>query len=359
MNIKDNHSENDPMGVPRRNNFYAEIRKYGHGVEERKPSTYISVGAVLRYCFFHSDTRAVCKDIVDETTRALIYQEPVSDVHRDSVNGAQGVTLATTPFQLYKEIASFEDLVYIWGKDLKNLHLEDNKIESIDISYRSAFLEHEWKRIQLFEFQYSAMEKDKRIHETSSEYAASSVDKKWSFWDSIKMGMTFGHHIQKINTRVCSYQRERMDAAEAIEGVSILVGCVQHLPRVLEEIVREAILEYKIEGVDKIISVDFSDMCSYSEGIYVFIESDPVLIGADFQDLSTIVRASLRNRVEIKQLVYFKPSALSQFSTDTEVARFTLRDMFLLKRLNDEILYMDTAEDNCNTDSQDEVKHQL
>ena len=175
--IKDNHSENDPMGVPRRNNFYAEIRKYGHGVEERKPSTYISVGAVSRYCFFHSDTRTVCKNIVDETTRALIYQEPVSDVHRDSVNGAQGVTLATTQFQLYKEIASFEDLVYIGGKDLKNLHLEDNKIESIDISYRSAFLKHEWKRIQLFEFQYSAMEKDKRKHETSSEYAASSVDK--------------------------------------------------------------------------------------------------------------------------------------------------------------------------------------
>ena len=173
------------------------------------------------------------------------------------------------------------------------------------------------------------------------------------------MRRTFGHHIQKINTRVCSYQRERMDAAEAIEGVSILVGCVQHLPRVLEEIVREAILEYKIEGVDKIISVDFSDMCSYSEGIYVFIECDPVLTGADFQDLSTILRASLRNHLEIKQIVYFKPSALSQFSADTEVARFTLRDIFLLKLLNEEILYMDTAEDNCNTDSQDEVKHQL
>ena len=68
--IKDNHSANDKTGVPRKNNFYAEIRKYGHGVEDRNSSTYMSVGAVLRYCFFHSDTRAVCKNVVDETTRA-------------------------------------------------------------------------------------------------------------------------------------------------------------------------------------------------------------------------------------------------------------------------------------------------
>ena len=33
--------------------------------------------------------------------------------------------------------------------------------------------------------------------------------------------------------------------------------------------------------------------------------------------------------------------------------------MFYLKRLNDNILYIDKTEDDCNTDSQDEVKHQL
>lgn len=203
------------------------------------------------------------------------------------------------------------------------------------------------------------MEKDKRKHEASSEGAVSSIEAKWSFWDCIKMGIAFGYQIQKINTRVCSYQRERMDAAEAIEGVSVFVGRVQHLPSVFEEIIRAGILEYKIEGIGMIISVDSSDVSSNSEGIHVFIEADPVLIGASFQDLSTIVRASLRNHVEIKQIVYLKPSALSQFNTDAEVARFTMRDMFYLKRLNDNILYIDKTEDDCNTDSQDEVKHQL
>ena len=184
------------------------------------------------------------------------------------------------------------------------------------------------------------MEKDKRKHEASSEGAVSSIEAKLSFWDCIKMGIAFGYQIQKINTRVCSYQRERMDAAEAIEGVSVFVGRVQHLPSVFEEIIRAGILEYKIEGIGMIISVDSSDVSSNSEGIHVFIEADPVLIGASFQDLSTIVRASLRNHVEIKQIVYLKPSALSQFNTDAEVARFTMRDMFYLKRLNDNILYI-------------------
>ena len=232
----------------------------------------MSVGAVLRYCFFHSDTRAVCKNVVDETTRA----------HGVSFSGHQDANTAKTSFQLYKEIASFEDLTYIGGKDLKDLRLEDNKLENIDILYRGAFLEPEWKRIQLFEFQYSVMEKDKRKHEASSEGAVSSIEAKWSFWDCIKMGIAFGYQIQKINTRVCSYQRERMDAAEAIEGVSVFVGRVQHLPSVFEEIIRAGILEYKIKGIGMIISVDSSDVSSNSEGIHVFIEADPVLIGASF-----------------------------------------------------------------------------
>ena len=36
-----------------------------------------------------------------------------------------------------------------------------------------------------------------------------------------------------------------------------------------------------------------------------------------------------------------------------------MRDMLYLKRLNDNILYIDKTEDECNNDSQDEVKHQL
>ena len=107
------------------------------------------------------------------------------------VSGPQDANTAKTSFQLYKEKASFEDLNYIGGEDLKDLRLEDNKIENIDISYRSAFLEPEWKRIQLFEFQYSVMEKEKRKHEASSEGAVSSIEAKWSFWDSIKMGIAF------------------------------------------------------------------------------------------------------------------------------------------------------------------------
>ena len=355
--IKYNHTENDKTGVPRRNNFRAEIIKYGHGVEEREKSTYLSVGAILRYCFYHSDNFKICKDIVDDTTKALTSQVSVSNI--PAATSTQIVTTDKTLFQLYKEIASSQDVVSICGNNIKDLDFEDSKLESIDISYRDAFLKHEWKRIQLFEFQFSTIEKDKRKCETSSEYGSSLIENKWSFWDSIKLGLTFGDTIQKLNSRVCSYQRDRMNAAEAIEGVSLHVGRVQHIPSVIENSINVDLLEYCIKGIGKIISVDCSEICGHNEGVHVFIEADPTLLDTAFQDLSTVVRASLLNHVDIKEVVFLKANALSQFCTDTEIARFTMRDKFHQRKLNDEILHVDKDDGDCSIDTNNEEERQL
>ena len=49
--IKQHHNDSDKKGVPRRNNIRIEVTKYEYGVKERDSIIYLSLGAILRYCF--------------------------------------------------------------------------------------------------------------------------------------------------------------------------------------------------------------------------------------------------------------------------------------------------------------------
>ena len=175
---------------------------------------------------------------------------------------------------------------------------------------------------------------------------SAATENKWAFWNSVKTSLNFGEQIQKLNARVCSYQRERMNAAEAIEGVTLLVGKVQHLPNIIEEAVITAFLEYHIKGIGNVISVDCCESCSHDKGIHIFLEASTDLVEASSNDLSTIIRSTLRDHAPIKEIVFVQASGLSQFCTGTETARFSMRDKFLQKKLNDEILLIDKEDSN-------------
>ena len=269
----------------------------------------------------HLDNFSIYKNVIDDTTKALVQQASATGVH--------GVdTSDKTTFQLYKEISSPVDIISIGGTSMTDPELDDSKIESINVSYRDAFTVQEWKRIQLFEFQFSILQRDSTTNETTSEHLYSLVESKWSFWDNIKMSLNVGEQIQKPNTRVCSYQRERMNAVEAMEGVSLMVANVQHLPGVIEEAVTKVFSEYQIKGMGNVIAVDCSEVCCHQEGIYIFLESSPNINETSSRDISAIIRSSLRNHADIMEIVYVKASALSQFCKDTEKARFTQRQIY-------------------------------
>ena len=162
-----------------------------------------------------------------------------------------------------------------------------------------------------------------------------------------------GDEIQRLNNKVCSYQREILKAAEAMEGVCLMVANVQHLPGVIEEAVTQICSEYQIKGICNVIAVDCCETCCHQEGIHIFLESSLTMNETSCRDISPIVKSALRHHVQIREIVFVKGSTLSEFCTDAEKARFTLRDKFIQKKLNDEILHVD-RNDIANNDSQDD-----
>ena len=105
-------------------------------------------------------------------------------------------------------------------------------------------------------------------------------------------------------------------------------------------------------------AVDCSEVCYHQKGIHIFLKSSPNINETSLRDISAIIRSALRKDADIMEILYVKSSALSHSCKDTEKARFTLRDKFPKKKLNDEILHVD-RDDNANNDSQDEEDHHL
>ena len=298
----------------------------------------------MQYCCIHSDFYSICKEVSVDITKVLVQKGSTTDA--DTVTKSDKTT-----FQLYKEIASSVDVTAIGGTNMKDVELDNSKIECINLSYKDTFTAQEWKRIQLFEFQFSMLQRDSLKNEAES--ISSLIESKWTFWESIISCLNVGDEIQRLNNKVCSYQRKRLKAAEAMEGVCLMVANVQHLPDVYEEAVTKVCSDYQIKGISNAIAVDCCETCCHQEGIHIFLESSLTMNETAYRDIATLVKSALRNHIEIREIVYVKPSSLTQFCTDTEKARFTLRDKFLQKKLNDDILHVD-RDVSVNNDTHDE-----
>ena len=118
--------------------------------------------------------------------------------------------------------------------------------------------------------------------------------------------MKLGEQIQKLNTRVCSYQKDRLNAADVIDGVTLLTGTVQHLPRIIEETVTRVCQDYHLKEIKTVVSVDCCEICTHGAGIHIFLETDMQTDEISYKDVSTVVRSALQCHVAVKEIVIYE-----------------------------------------------------
>ena len=69
--MKLNHQNIDKKQAPRRNQIQKEVERYQSGILKKDNKLFLTVGAVLRYCFIHSDDFSICQEIVEDTVNQL------------------------------------------------------------------------------------------------------------------------------------------------------------------------------------------------------------------------------------------------------------------------------------------------
>ena len=72
--MKANYEESDRRVTPRRNNIRSELRKYNDNILEENSNTFLTLGAIFRYCHFLIDDFGICKKIVDEVAATLLQK---------------------------------------------------------------------------------------------------------------------------------------------------------------------------------------------------------------------------------------------------------------------------------------------
>ena len=342
--MKTHHKESDRKDAPRRNNIRSEIRKYNDGILEENNTTFLTLSTILRYCHFHCDDFRICKEIVNEVAVTLFQKSdtppppPVSSV------------IEKTTFHLYKEIVNVDEIVFIGGQDIKPIELDESKILYINKSYKNSFTKIGWRKIQLFEFQFSFLEKERQKADYSTYFLSSVPERKWKFWETVKASLTLGEQLSKLNSTVCSIQRKRLSTSEAIEEISLRVDGLQHLPTILEKTISDAFQVYDIIYIQSVIVVDCCQICSHQPGIHVFLEVDDCPASLRLlREISMITKTCLKHHVLVQEIVYLRQGSLDKLCTNEGKARFSIRDKFLHKELEEHIISWDrVAEDDAD-----------
>ena len=190
---------------------------------------------------FRCDDFQICQKVVNGLAHTLLMPTLDEDQSseggdsqrkkKDDGHGKEGVK---TLFALYQEIAKASEVDSFAGIQIPfRLDHTENEETHINASYREHFDDSEWRRIQIFEHQFSVVEKAKRQLGITQKYLSiltTCTRKKWDFWNACKSGLELGGILNGINVVVCSYQKSRLQTGSVIDGIQLLVAGKRHLP---------------------------------------------------------------------------------------------------------------------------------
>ena len=116
--MKSHSRDRDRLQAPRRNNMQTEVRRYRNGIIEKDNQVFLTIGAVLRYCFCHSDHFLVCQKIMDETTNELTKGRTSVENVTENKGGANSSC---------QELAITDELIGVDDDVTGSAHDRDNK----------------------------------------------------------------------------------------------------------------------------------------------------------------------------------------------------------------------------------------
>ena len=206
--------------------------------------------------------------------------------------------------------------------------LTENHIPYVQAKHESDFPdETEWRRIQLFEFSVGLQQGERDVHETTIA-TKRLLSNKWSYWEDCIASFKLGKTANKQNAKSCSYQKNRMRTASAIDRITITVNGLCHLSEHLESNISQLHSEFSTECSDSTLAVGCNVSCSHKPGVHSFFE-----VAGDTKkiDIRSDIDCWFRNRPCIHtRNCFLDQGNYSIFSINIETyPRFLIRDVCL------------------------------
>ena len=230
--------------------------------------------------------------------------------------------------------------------------LTENHIPYLQAKHESDFpAETKWRRIQLFEFSVGLQQGQRDVHETIIA-TKRLLSNKWSYWEDCTASLKLGKTANKQNSNACSYQKNSLRTASAIDGITITVNGLCHLPEHLESNISQLLSEFSIECSDSILAVGCNESCSHKPGVHFFFE---VADNTKKIDTHSDIDCWFINRPCIHtRNCFLDQRSYSIFSRNIETyPRFLIRDAFIIRQFKDSIDFIYRV---CTYDEEDDTE---
>jgi hypothetical protein len=323
--LQTNVQKEDKVKV-RKDVIVKEVDKYQQGFTTIDNERYISVQAILRYCFHHCDQLISCKRIISQVLSVLTIQTGDSNLLSQK--------------EIYSAIAERKFHKTLLEQYVNEIGIPQNSnIPTLVSEYKSDYSEVEWKRICLFEWHFS------RTVNWSNYAYAELVNAKWKFLDSIKQAKDISEVIQAYSPTVISEYSERKDKADRENSLYVQgSNGIVHNPEKLEQDLTAHLQEAEISGISRVICIDCAPTCKHQVGIHVVLETHENIPQEEIISLITTFLLS-KHDTACPHVSFCAAGSLanSYFSSNLPM-RFHIRDAIIQCKIHPETIHVTDSE---------------
>ena len=325
--IKENKSSGDK--TVRTDNLKAELSKKKE-LQIFDDSVYITFQGVLVYIFNHINDYNIFKIIAEDVTAHFI---------KGKNNLSNKDNSPKSILELYRQVAKLNV-----PKPNQELFIDEARIDTLHLNYKSDFSACEWEVICRFEYQFQR--KNRNILDYDK-----TILKKSEFLEKLKTTCELGEHFKTDCSQLMSENEQRRKASECINGETLTLNNIVHtydgLFKSVEDYI-ENVFKYK---ADVVCTDCLSPHCvNHSKGIHVWIEASGTEAEfGTFEEQATVIRSQLHrvHGVTVPEIIFLEHHTFKNYRckqcqpNDTHIFHF--RDEYFCGKLSNKIIYNSRA----------------
>ncbi len=286
----------------------------------------VSVLGVTRYMFHHADDIEECRSFSLEIIKCDLSQKKTAHI---------SPVYTETVFDLYKIIAT---------KKLRkcpsvsiltdSVQLDETKIPTLLEIHKTHFSEGEWREICVFEWHFG-----QTLNSNQDLSPDELLQAKCQYYHVCQTASFFADQCHIRAKGVISHRHTRKRVAELEKRIEFVKGETRHLPTIIDVQLLDCLRRQFSDKVTHVICVDSSCAADLTISVYVELSSQDISVTDDISHTIAYI-VSTKHGLSCSQVLFFDPGAFDGYiRANDEVARFTLHDMVITRKLSHQIWY--------------------
>ena len=334
--LRKHHLETDSIKEIKRHNLLREMKSYKNSIREADSEIYVNLSTFIRYIFHHCDQLKICLHIVHQIEAAM-HSRPKKQQHSIQVYSVE---------ELYKNIATKQFRL----PAIDNISKKDQSIDNyctpcLFQNYKGQFTDNEWQKICFFEYHFSKSNQEAEFKDYDQQ-----LDLKWQFLRQVDNVAVVAKSIKKSSNNIIKYRNERKHIAETDEKILLYASKIHIAARIENELCTAV-----SEDVENVLLFDCVSSCTHRKKIHIFAEVKSERL-FQMADVISTFKFHLMNRHNLlmHSIVFLRPNTLTPISEGTDMSRFEIRDLYMLNKLDENIITEHILEDDQEVESAEE-----